>query len=58
MSTLTSKSSLETKKYSQDKAKTQQLRTNTQYLNKHDAEKYLAQVLSEHKAVFEALKNR
>jgi len=40
----------------QHKANTQQ--ANTQYLDKHDAEKYLPQILSEHKAVFEALKHR
>jgi len=58
MSTSTSMPSLETKKHSQNNAKTQQPQTSTQYLDKHDAEKYLAQVLSEHKAVFEALKYR
>jgi len=37
---------------------TQQIKTNTQYLDKHDAQRYLPQILREHKAVFEALKNR
>jgi|GEM_PF-5919343 len=58
MSTLTSKPSLETKKSSQDKAKTQQPQTNMQYLDEQTLERSLERILNQHNAVFEALKNR